>query len=400
MKTLPKKVLLAIIFLVLLISASTIYFNPSSERDEYEKEVKRLFQKVKVDIDNLRNLTTPNPVHIKVVDIDYFKREASNQIDELEAARETLYKALLIVPQTFSMREYKREKAGLVVAAAAAYTLYIVREYFNPYSDEAARILAHEYTHILQYNRVKQPNLLTLDSQLAWMAFIEGEADLVAELYISNKTGRLSLTLPKEERPKGGVDGWFVDRLTLFPYIYGLRFAYSLYISGGWQALNQAHLNPPTSTLEILHPNLYLNGSKFTIPLNPTPQTTGWRIYYPDVLGAYFFNLFLTRLLDSPSAFRASARWMGDNSTLYLKEGEYLLYWQINLSTKEQAEALKETLLQSMLKESSIKDGRIVEIESRYLTVLSKDTKLLVLSASNPLLAEAAVEDLIQKGFD
>ncbi|MEM4726096.1 MAG: hypothetical protein QXG63_04080 [Nitrososphaerales archaeon] len=399
MRTASKKLLLTIIFAALLITASALYLNRASEEDEYEAEVRRLFQKVKADTESLRNLTSTNPINLKVVDISFFQKDTSDGVDELDAAREALYKSLLLVPQNFSIKEYKKERAGLVVAAASAYTLYIVREYFNPHSDDAPRILAHEYTHILQYNRAKHPKFLTMDSQLAWSAFIEGEADLVAELYTSNKTGRLTSTMPMPKPPKSGINKWFVDQLTLFPYIYGLTFAYKIYVAEGWRGLDQAHVEPPTSTAEILYPNLYLSGFKPAYPNNPSPPTSGWRIYYPDVLGAYFFNLFLTRTLDSEEALKATSWWIGDNSTLYLNEEDLLLYWQISLSTDEQAKTLKQ-MLYSELSGALSKDGRISKIDGRTLAILTQDTKLLIVSASNPSLAEAALRDLTHKGFD
>ena len=398
MGTLPKRLLHATILAALVISAA-IYFNQAAERGEYEEAVKMLFQRVKADVETLRNLTAPKPVDLKVVDIEFFKRVGSEDLDELEAAREALYKSLLLAPPNFSIKEYKKERAGLVVAAASAHTLYVVKEYFNPYSEEAPRILAHEYTHILQYSRVKQPKFLTTDSQLAWTAFIEGEADLVAELYTSNKTGRLSLTLTMPEPPTSSVDTWFIDKLTLFPYIFGARFAYALYVAEGWRALDHAHQNPPTSTAEILYIHRYFNGSKPTHPYNPPPPSSGWRIYYPDVLGPYFFNLFLTRTVGLKEALDITSRWVGDNSTLYLSGEDQLLYWQISLSTEEQAKTLKHMLLHNLLRESTSGDERILKVEGRYLALLTKGTNLLILSASNRMLAEEALKDLPYRGF-
>jgi len=394
-----KRKVYAILVAAVVILASIAYVIQLKKVDEYEEEVKKLFFEVSADITNLRNLTALEPVVVKIVDKHFFEVSAEKDVDELKAAREALYKALLLAPRNFSISRYEKEKAGLVIAASSAYTLYIVREYFNPNSKDSRRVLAHEYLHILQYNRVRHPQLGCLDAQLAWSALIEGEADLVADLYTSNRTGRISLTLPDLGQPKSWVDNWFIDQLTYFPYIFGERFAYTLYLTKGWSSLDQAHLNPPSTTAEILNPQLYLNGFKPRYPQNPTPVSVGWRIYYPDVLGAYFLKLFLMRASASEASSKASSYWLGDNSTLYLTEGEHLLYWQIDLAEIEQVEAVKEILKESLLKEASAEEKGILQIDGIYIAIFSKDSNLLIVSTSNLTLAEEALDDLLKKGF-
>ena len=399
MKPKLRKAVYSIIIFAALLSAATIYLNQANKPDQYDAEVKKLFEEVKADVTKLRNLTTTEPIVLKIVDKHFFERKTEEETDALKAAREALYKALLLAPQDFSIRSYEREKAGLVLAASSAYTLYIVKDYLNPSSEDSKRLLAHEYVHILQYGRVKQPQLISFDSQLAWSAFVEGEADLVADLYTSNKTGRISLTQPQFEQPGSWSNTLLIDRLTYFPYIFGERFAYALYLAGGWAGLDQAHLNPPSSTAEIMNPQLYLSGYKPIYPQNPAPPTSGWSIYYPDVLGAYFFNLFLTRTIGSADAPKIASYWSGDNSTLYLAEKDHLLYWQINFSNAEQAEMVDQMLTESLLKESSTKDGEILHIDGLYVTVLHQGSKLLIVSASSLNLAEEALGDLFAEGF-
>ena len=383
----------------MLVSASIIYLNQTNKADRYEVEIKKLFEEVKAGISKLRNLTTTEPIVLRIVDKHFFERSAGEGLDELKKAREALYKALLLVPQDFSISSYEREKAGLVLAASSAYTLYVVKDYLNPSSEDSRRVLAHEYMHILQYGKVKQPQHISLDSYLAWSALVEGEADLVADLYTSNKTGRISLTPPQFEKPKSWSNSLLIDRLTYFPYVYGERFAYTLYRTGGWAALNRAHLNPPTSTAEILNPELYLSSYEPNYPHNPAPNVSGWKIYYPDILGAFFFNLFLTRITYSDLGLEFTYRWLGDNSTLYLDEKDHLLYWQINISDIEYARTVKHILIDGILKEASSKWGCIFHIGGIYITILSQDSKILIVSTSSLDLAEEASKDLLVKGF-
>ena len=399
MKPRLKRAVYAFLIAAVVISASITYLTQARKVDEYEEEVKKLFEDVKADISKIRNLTVSEPVAVKIVDKHFFEEKAEEGVDELKVAREALYKALLLAPKDFSISRYEKERAGLVIAASSAYTLYIVRDYFSPSSEDSRRVLAHEYMHILQYNRVRQPQISCLDAQLASSAFIEGEADLVADLYTSNKTGRISLASPNIRQPRNKLDTWFIDQLTYFPYIFGERFAYTLYLAGGWGALDRAHLNPPSSTLEILDPELYLKGFRPTYPQNPTPVSVGWRIYYPDVLGAFFLKLFLTRTLDSEVAQKVAYSWLGDNATLYLSEGEHLLYWQIDLADVEQASMVKQMLKENLLKEASAEEKEVLQINGICIAILNKDSNLMVVSASNLTLAEEALDDLLEKGF-
>jgi predicted DNA-binding ArsR family transcriptional regulator len=394
-----KRAVYVFIVAAVVISASLTYLTQVRKVDEYEEEVKKLFEEVRADISRIRNLTASEPVAVKIVDKRFFEAKAEGGVDELKAAREALYKALLLAPKDFSIARYERERAGLVIAASSAYTLYIVRDYFSPGSEDSRRVLAHEYMHILQYNRVRRPQTMWLDAQLAWSAFIEGEADFVADLYTSNKTGRISLAQPNLGQPKDHVDTWFIDRLTYFPYIFGERFVYTLYLAGGWGALNRAYLNPPSSTAEILNPDLYLKGFKPRYPQNPKPVGAGWRIYYPDVLGAFFLNLFLTRTLGQEAASKIAPYWLGDNSTLYLSGGDHLLYWQIELADMRLAETVKQMLKENLLKEASAEAAEILQIDSIYITILNKGSNLLVVSASNLKLAEEALDDLLKQGY-
>ena len=91
--------------------------------------------------------------------------------------------------------------------------------------------------------------------------------------------------------------------------------------------------------------------------------------------------------------------WLGDNSTLYLREGDHLLYWQIELGDIEQAEMVKQMLKESLLKEVSATEGSVLQIDGIYITILNKDSKLLIVSASNLMLAEEALSELLGKGF-
>lgn len=185
-----------IIFILLATILTGFYtetqYLPQLKESSYVKEVNSLFDKVQSDVSRLRGFPAPSGVKVEVVSIEFFKSGATQGSGEnpIMKAQEALYKGLLIVPENFSLIEKKVNEAGMTLSATSGKTLYIVREYFDPNDRKSAlRTLAHEYTHILQYVYLEQRAPKTQDELLAWNAFIEGEADLVADLYISNVTG-------------------------------------------------------------------------------------------------------------------------------------------------------------------------------------------------------------------
>jgi len=56
-------------------------------------------------------------------------------------------------------------------------------------------------------------------------------------------------------------------------------------------------------------------------------------------------------------------------------------------------------LKESLLKEASATEGSVLQIDSICITILNKGSKLLIVSASNLMLAEEALNDLLGKGF-
>ena len=65
----------------------------------------------------------------------------------------------------------------------------------------------------------------------------------------------------------------------MFPYEAGLEFVSTLYLEGGYPAVDDAFLDPPQSTEQILHPEKYLAGeTPQVVTLPPLTETlvSGW----------------------------------------------------------------------------------------------------------------------------
>ncbi|MEW6716014.1 MAG: hypothetical protein AB1345_00695 [Chloroflexota bacterium] len=114
----------------------------------------------------------------------------------------------------------------------------------------------------------------------------------------------------------------------LFPYDAGQEFVEYLYNRGGWDAINQAYLNPPLSTEQILHPERYPQDIPITVTLPDLTQLLGegWREIDHGVLGEWYTFLVLahgtqpsTRLKED-QAYQAADGWEGDAYAVYYND--------------------------------------------------------------------------------
>jgi hypothetical protein len=368
---------------------------PRLLESSYEKEVRSLFNKVQTDVSKLRGFSPPKDVKLEIVSIEFFKSDTKENLEksDLLKAQEALYKSLLIVPKNFSLLDKKVSEAGRTLAASSGITLYVVKEYFDPTDRrQALRTLAHEYTHILQFVHLPQKSIRTEDELRAWTAFIEGEADLVADLYISKEMNEnFSPRIPPSPTSKShdASDGWVLDQIFAFPYLYGENFVYQLFQNGGWEEVNRAYHHVPSSTADILHPIRYLNGSEPSVPSNPLPVRQGWSLYYPERLGEYFIRTTLLQELPPSSVVNASADWVGDNSTLYLNDNTYLLFWKSIWKDEYSASNIEEIILDLIKAKGGIElndifwdiDGRLIAMKCVGQTVTligSSDINILM----------------------
>lgn len=356
----------------------------------YREEVESLFEKVRGEVSQLRSLPPPEGLRVEVVSIELFKSETRERLEEsaLLRAQEALYKGLLLVPEDFSLLENRIGQAGMTLAATSGKTLYVVKEYFDPTNRrQALRTLAHEYTHILQYVYIEQRAIQTEDELRAWTAFIEGEADLVADLYVAQVTGEeFSLRLPPipASKPEGAGGSWALDQIFAFPYAYGENFVYQLFRKGGWEEVNRAYRHPPVSSAQILHPDRYLTGFEPDSLSNPEPIRIGWSIYFPERLGEYFIRVLLLQKISPFVAVDASSGWMGDNATLYLNHNTYLLFWRSMWKDEGSASAFEKALL-AFFKEvgGGGRDRLLWDFNGRRIAVKRIDKEVMLIGSSD-----------------
>ncbi len=194
---------------------------------------------------------------------------------------------------------------------------------------------SHEYTHVLQdqnYNIKTGLNYsddaCEVDSErcAAIQALLEGDATLSQTFWYQNYSTNQdkqqisdfynSLISPVYDSAPAFLKDDFV-----FPYNQGATFVQDIYGQGGWAAVDAAYQNPPVSTEQILHPNLYPSDTPIpvTLPDLTSALGEGWREVSRNQMGEWYTYLILARgadanaRLDDTTAQSAAAGWGGDN---------------------------------------------------------------------------------------
>jgi hypothetical protein len=186
--------------------------------------------------------------------------------------------------------------------------------------------LAHEFTHALQDQYFDLQSIESEvenngDQSLAVQALIEGDATLTMVLYARQYLSLDELVTLQTSGQVGTLDRAPLvvrDELS-FPYNEGSLFAFSLFLDGGFEAVNQAFQDPPRSTEQILHPEKYLARERpveVQLPDLAAALGAGWTELRTDVLGELDMRILLRQFGSESAALAGSAGWGGDRFSL------------------------------------------------------------------------------------
>lgn len=328
----------------------SVYQERTTGQDAYSQQTEFLLREVLEKIGQVRELSPPQNIPLKVVTVDWveenwgkkFAEEASTELQ----VEEEIYKALFLMPQNLSLADVMVEQSGATMAAVWEGSLYVVREHFNPFDKlSAERTLAHEIMHIMQEHYFKDPDARLHDELQAWGALIEGDAGFTADKYIDEAMARpvisdvlVFVSLSEKplivthflavEMPESLVELW------LFRYRYGENFVSALYGVGGWDKVNAAYMNPPRTTEQILHPEKYLEGESFAVVDSISLNSSYWNLVKTERFGEHFVRVMLSRHIPRDDAVKAAEGWQGDNFTYYRNEESHLFIWKIVWDTE------------------------------------------------------------------
>ncbi len=210
--------------------------------------------------------------------------------------------------------------------------------------------LVHQYAHALVDQHFSLSFLatgwLSADAARARDALMEGDATMVMALQAFGSLDQAdvdALAKHMAEVELTDYEGYPTSRAMrdayAFSYRDGARFVAALLQANWWQGVNNAYLDPPLSTEQILHPEKYVNTPRdeprtVRLPNLRTSLDEGWRLTTQDVMGELILRAHLDQYLpDTSQAWEAAAGWDGDLAAVWYddwtEEGREVLVMRI-----------------------------------------------------------------------
>jgi hypothetical protein len=233
---------------------------------------------------------------------------------------------------------------------------FFIADWTEP--DEQRMIMAHELTHALQdqYFHVQKWEddvKANDDATLARESVLEGSATLAMVDYLLRGTGKSTRDIgdfdpsillgDMSDSPELADSPTVIQDELTFPYMPGASFVQRVLKAwNGWPDMHRLFENPPASSQQILHPDLYIRGvMPAYVDLAPVTKAVPrvWKKLDENVLGEFGMNELLKPFLGKDRAAELSPSWSGDRYAIYQRESgmQTLLLIRLKLSDEHAA---------------------------------------------------------------
>lgn len=323
--------LLAILVSALLVVSSNPFIGspPTASAEELTQE---LIERIQRDAAEIRELTPRAEVSIQRVSQEELRVRLAEELSDQETLDElaVLSRANALLGLTPPGMDLHQTLVDLLSGAVVGQyrfkekRMYLIAAAEAPIGAEAKITVAHEYIHALQdqnfdigamVERVKDQD----DWSLALRALIEGDATISELIYAREHLAPDEIQTLFEHSGSGGpsMDSVpFILREELrFPYNDGFFFVIELWQEGGYDRVNAAYHDPPTSTEQVMHPQKFFAGEppiEVGLPDLLPPFGPGWRQAYANVMGELELRILIENFTDSAMGTRAAEGWGGD----------------------------------------------------------------------------------------
>ena len=293
---------------------------------------------------------------------DYLIREEKeDRTDQERYADSKTLQAFGLIPKDFPLDAFMLDV--LTDQVAGLYDPKSKEFYIADWipADEQREVMSHELTHALEdqsfhidpWIKAARPND---DAELAREAVSEGSALAAMVDYTMRDQSvgvrdlpdvsliiRSGAVAEMDKDPKlSKAPGYIRDEL-LFPYLAGTGFSQQfLKAHSGWKDLHLIFQNPPVSTQQIIHPELYLSNVKpesVVLPDWKNLAPDDWKLLEENVLGEFGLGEVLKQFLGQQRADMISSAWKGDRYALFesAKTKNTSLVFRIALDNPEDA---------------------------------------------------------------
>lgn len=212
-------------------------------------------------------------------------------------------------------------------------------------------VYVHEYTHFLQDQNY---DLTTLqesapdnndDYSQAILSLIEGDAtatmtDFTTKLLTEKPLLAIGMLLSGVDTAMpAGVPDILISELTA-SYTLGESFVRALIRDGGWDRVNEAFINPPTSMMHIYHPQKYLDGVQpleVTLTDDASVLGDGWTLEAHKIIGMFYWSEYIKQTIGLSHGNQLISGWMGDYNHYYYHAENDQIAWSARITWDEEA---------------------------------------------------------------
>jgi hypothetical protein len=205
--------------------------------------------------------------------------------------------------------------------------------------DEQRTVMSHELTHALEDQSFRIDNWIKAarpndDAELARESISEGSAMAamvdyqmleqhigVRELPDVTLLIRAGAVTEMDKDPNLAKAPNYIRDELLFPYLAGTGFTQQfLKAHTGWKDLHLVFENPPVSTQQVIHPDLYFNGTKpeaVTLPDWKGLVPDDWKLLQQNTMGEFGLDEILKQFKKEGRDESLSAAWKGDRYAVF-----------------------------------------------------------------------------------
>lgn len=385
-------------------------------------------EKIEREVEGIRGLPTANDLVRKTLSQEQLRQHVMEDFfvdyTEEEVRQDALILNLFgLIDRDYDLYElfvelYSEQIAGFYDDETKEMVVVQGGEFAGP----ERMTYAHEYTHALQdaqYDLEKglklEDEFCKLDSEYcaAVTALIEGDASFTeTQWFLEHSSLKDKQEVLKYYQnyssPIFDNTPVFLQEDLIFPYVKGLEFVTYIYEKGGFAAIDDAYLNPPVSTEQILHPKRYPNDKPIKIELEDFTSFLGdgWEEIDRNALGEWYTYLMLAKPLNDDwaltedVALTAAEGWGGDLYLVYqhLPNDEVVLLsvsqWDTQADADEYWKAFTDYAVLRWGNTSQNTSNRLVWDLGSESIIISRQTNqiLWIVAPSLNLAQELAIE--------
>ena len=326
-----------------------------------ESERQKTVARAMARVEHIRRLEFEKEVPVTVLPREKFQ---ARERDAVEDRRRTFdnakFEALFLVNESTNSLAVQERNAGSAIGgfySPTNDTIVLISAEKTPTVDELT--LAHELVHALQDQHfdLSAFNRSTREQHNSIGGLVEGDANYVQYRYAQRCNGDWNGTCLRPTGKAGGGTGGLANvgmyLLSYHPYSDGPPFVQAIRNGGGWEAVNALYDDPPKSTEQVIHPELYGEDVPSSAELTDR-STENWRrvelekrVDYAEFGEAGLFTMFVypgiaskgTQSVISPRSFvtrnagsnettldpynyshPATAGWDGDKLAVYVDD--------------------------------------------------------------------------------